>query len=818
MNTLIKSFYGKLIFIVVFIYTLLGFVILPYLIQSNFSAIVQKQFNTNAYLSRVYFNPFTFEIGLHNMLIQDDKNETLLYFKSLKTDLELSQILFGEIHLKYIILDSLKTELIIYKDNKFNFTHILEQLEQNSSSQTKEKKIEIENTTSSPILFVLKELEFKNTTLLFKDNSKSLEFTSFIKRFSTSVTLKLENKELEAKLKNFTVNIPSIIYADKKFNINSKNINNTIKSIKITKNSILNFELEEIQVLNDATLLVDLIRDKNHELHFTNLDIKIDKFSSDKKQENKLSLFVTTPNNGELDIKLNTIQKPFNINGTATLKEFDVAPYKYYIKDFINIDVKKILLNINSKIEVNEQSKNILADIKISQINLFHNLTKKRLLQMNRFDIDGLNYKNNNLFIENIDLDDFSTSFKIASDKTTNIDDLLITKNDVKPTATVDKKSNFNYYIKKVKISNGKAEFSDHSLPLNFDTNIHSLHANISDLSSKNDEASVILKGVIEKYGLANIEAKTILSNYKNKTDVKINFENLDVRSFSPYSGKFIGQKIADGRLWLALDYSIRNAQLFSSNNIKIKNLTLGDDVESKDALSLPVGLAIALLEDSEGLIDLDVPIKGDMDKPEFELGGVIWKTLGNVITNIVTAPFRFLGSLLGMDTDELGNVAFSFASSEISPPQKEKLDKLIGVLQKKKNLVLIITPTVNILNDSKVLKEKKFNTLVQSENRNTMIKKIYIKRFSQEQFKNISKKYKDDQLVSILSNEIKKTIHISQDEINLLGEQRAQNIKAYFLSHKLRLDRIQIENELLKNHENDTKELSLKLNLNIKD
>ena len=818
MNTLIKSFYGKLIFIVVFIYTLLGFVILPYLIQSNFSAIVQKQFNTNAYLSRVYFNPFTFEIGLHNMLIQDDKNETLLYFKSLKTDLELSQILFGEIHLKYILLDSLKTELIIYKNNKFNFSHILEQLEQNNRPHKEEEKIGIENKTSSPILFLVRELEFKNTTLLFKDNSKSLEFTSFIERFSTSFTFKLENKELEAKLKNFTVNIPSVIYSDKKFNINSKNINNTIKSIKITKNSILNFELEKIQVLNDATLLVDLIRDKNHELHFTNLDIKIDKFSSDKKQENKLSLFVTTPNNGELDIKLNAIQKPFNINGTATLKEFDVAPYKYYIKDFINIDVKKILLNINSKIEVNEQSKNILADIKISQINLFHNLTKKRLLQMNRFDIDGLNYKNNNLFIENIDLDDFSTSFKIASDKTTNIDDLLITKNDVKPTATVDKKSNFNYYIKKVKISNGKAEFSDHSLPLNFDTNIHSLHANISDLSSKNDEASVILKGVIEKYGLANIEAKTILSNYKNKTDVKINFENLDVRSFSPYSGKFIGQKIADGRLWLALDYSIRNAQLFSSNNIKIKNLTLGDDVESKDALSLPVGLAIALLEDSEGLIDLDVPIKGDMDKPEFELGGVIWKTLGNVITNIVTAPFRFLGSLLGMDTDELGNVAFSFASSEISPPQKEKLDKLIGVLQKKKNLVLIITPTVNILNDSKVLKEKKFNTLVQSEDRNSMIKKIYIKRFSPELFKNISKKYKEDQLLSILSNKIKTTIPISQDEIALLGQQRAQNIKAYFLSHKLRLDRIQIENELLKNHENDTKELSLKLNLNIKD
>jgi len=441
---------------------------------------------------------------------------------------------------------------------------------------------------------------------------------------------------------------------------------------------------------------------------------------------------------------------------------------------------------------------------------------------MDTFDILGLKYTNNNLFIENVKLDTFKTSFKIDKNKKTNIDGLVVTKKDdkkaIKREAKNSNESTFNYYVKNLTIAHGETEFSDHSLPLNFDTNIHSLTAVINDLSSKNDEANIKLKGVIEKYGLANIEAKTILSNFKNKTDVSIKFENLDVRSFSPYSGKFIGQKIADGRLWLNLNYNISDSQLSSTNNIKLKNLTLGEDVNSTEAMSLPVGLAIALLEDSDGLIELDVPVKGDMNQPQFELGGVIWKTLGNVITNIVTAPFRFLGSLLGMDSDELGSLEFNFAQSEILPPQKEKLDKLLEVLQKKRNLLIVLQPTMNIINDSKVLKEQKFSELIKSNDRNKMIKQLYVKRFGAKKLVDLASKYKKSELMPILSQEIKTTIPISIEDLNLLAKQRVINIKTYFLSHKLRLDRIEIENDVFENKDNDTKELSLKLKLNIKD
>ena len=872
-------------------YTLLGFVILPYLIQSNFSKTIQEQLNTNGYLKRVYINPFTFEVRLHNLLIQDDKYKTLLYFESLKTDLNFLKLLTGEIEVEYLHLNSLKTNISLYKEKTFNFTHILQHISQKPKSEKKKE----ESKNNTPLLFTLKEFKLNSTRIKFEDKTKSSNFEVksnafdlILQNFSTktnSITsintyiefvdtmnlnlnsnimlsptkidgdfnitdlklnkiysylkddlkfqfggnidtisstyqINIENNSTQAKIQNLDIKIPQIKYDDGKYNLNLQELHQTINNINIEKNNLLTFSIKDIILRNNSLQFVDVKKDKNKVLKFQNLALDIDKFSSDKKQINKVTLSIKTPSTGKINLDLETTQTPLNIEGIAKINKLDVVPYKDYIKDFINIDMKKTFLDVHANIKIKDLTQDIQSDIKISQIDLFHNITNKRLLKMDTFDIKGLKYTNNNLFIENVNLDSFNTSFKIDQNKNTNIDGLISSnKSEQKVNKSEEKKKTaFNYYIKNLTITNGKTEFSDHSLPLNFDTKIHSLNAVINDLSSKNEETDITLKGTIDKYGLANINAKSILANYKNKTDVSINFENLDVRSFSPYSGKFIGQKIADGRLWLNLNYNITNAKLSSTNNIKLKNLTLGEDVNSTEAMSLPVGLAIALLEDSEGLIELDVPVKGDMENPEFELGGVIWKTLGNVITNIVTAPFRFLGSLFGFDSDELGTIEFNYAQSEILPPQKEKLDKLLQVLKEKQSLTIAIEPSFHLEKDTLLLKEKYFAHLIKSDNKKEMIKKIYIKKFGKEKYNKIVSENKKEQHIDLLSQEIKTTIPITTTDLHTLAKKRATNIQAYFVSNKLRLDRIQIKQEVIENQNNDTNELSLKLELNIKD
>ena len=116
---------------------------------------------------------------------------------------------------------------------------------------------------------------------------------------------------------------------------------------------------------------------------------------------------------------------------------------------------------------------------------------------------------------------------------------------------------------------------------------------------------------------------------------------------FTPYSAKFAGRKIDSGKLSAEIDYQIRKSRLHGENRVVLDTLVLGDRVENSSAPNLPLDLALALLKDADGRIDLDLPVTGDLDHPEFSYGHLIWKAIVNVIEKVVTAPFRAIGNPL---------------------------------------------------------------------------------------------------------------------------------------------------------------------------
>jgi hypothetical protein len=138
--------------------------------------------------------------------------------------------------------------------------------------------------------------------------------------------------------------------------------------------------------------------------------------------------------------------------------------------------------------------------------------------------------------------------------------------------------------------------------------------------------------------------------------------------SWFQYSGKFAGRRIDSGKLSVDLQYKIKNRQLSGENKFVINKLKLGDRVDSPDAMKLPLDLAIALLQDSNGIIDLDLPISGSLDDPQFSYGKIVWKAIVNVLTKLVTAPFRALGNLLGISAEKLESVDFDPGSSALLP------------------------------------------------------------------------------------------------------------------------------------------------------
>ena len=201
------------------------------------------------------------------------------------------------------------------------------------------------------------------------------------------------------------------------------------------------------------------------------------------------------------------------------------------------------------------------------------------------------------------------------------------------------------------------------------------------------------LDGKVDEYGSARIRGTIQPFRATDFTDITLTFRNLEMTRLTPYSGKFAGRKIDSGKLSVDLEYKIKNRQLAGNNKFVINKLRLGERVDSPDAMKLPLDLAIALLEDSNGVIDLDLPISGSLDDPKFSYGRIIWKAIVNVLTKLVTAPFRALGKLLGISSEKMESVSFDPGSSKLLPPEQEKLKTLSEAMAKRPALTLTIEP-----------------------------------------------------------------------------------------------------------------------------
>ncbi|MCB1665165.1 MAG: DUF748 domain-containing protein [Pseudomonadales bacterium] len=269
--------------------------------------------------------------------------------------------------------------------------------------------------------------------------------------------------------------------------------------------------------------------------------------------------------------------------------------------------------------------------------------------------------------------------------------------------------------IDQVVISGASADFSDRSLPLPFAVHMDALGGEISAISSQSTEpARVMLEGQVDEFGLASISGRLRPLDFASLTEIDLSFRNLDIPSLSPYMIKFAGRRIDDGDLDVDLSYRIQERQLQGDNAMVMRDLVLGERVPHPDALDLPLGLAIALLKDRNGVIDLAVPVTGDLDNPQFSYGSVISTALANIIRNIVTSPFRFLAGLVGGgEDDDFGVIAFMPGRSDLLPPEREKLLKLGSALIERPQLQLDLTGVYERTTDREAMQQNVFDARV---------------------------------------------------------------------------------------------------------
>lgn len=232
----------------------------------------------------------------------------------------------------------------------------------------------------------------------------------------------------------------------------------------------------------------------------------------------------------------------------------------------------------------------------------------------------------------------------------------------------------------------GRLEFADLGMQPVFGTRIHSLSGSVLGLSSRpGRRGTVALQGEVDQVGDVRIRGALAPFAPTDDLDLALTFRNIPIRSLNPYSATFAGWTIDDGRLSVDLRYLLEQRRLKGDNRVVIDSIKLGHEVEDYQGSRLPLRLAVALLEDSDGRIDLSLPVQGSLDDPQFSYGHLVWQAIRTVLVKVVSAPFRALSALLGKEGFD--EVYATPGEAALSAPEREKLGKLGELLQKRPQL-----------------------------------------------------------------------------------------------------------------------------------
>ena len=280
-----------------------------------------------------------------------------------------------------------------------------------------------------------------------------------------------------------------------------------------------------------------------------------------------------------------------------------------------------------------------------------------------------------------------------------------------------------------VALTNGSVRFSDFFIKPNYSADLSELSGRLSAFSSVPAQAGGALQMAdLELRGRAQGTASLEVSGKLNPLakplalDIQGRMRDLELPPLTPYSIKYSGHGIERGKLSMDVSYKVQpNGQLTANNKLVLNQLAFGDAVEGAPA-SLPVRLAVALLADRNGVIDLDLPISGSLNDPQFSLGGVILKVIGNLVMKAVTAPFSLLAGIFG-GADEQGVVHFVQGSSALDDKAHQLLDKIAEQLVNRPALKLTVVGWAQPQAEQEAWKRLRLRDLAQAQKRRAAVR-----------------------------------------------------------------------------------------------
>ncbi|MEQ1636761.1 MAG: DUF748 domain-containing protein [Methylococcales bacterium] len=441
-------------------------------------------------------------------------------------------------------------------------------------------------------------------------------------------------------------------------------------------------------------------QDKTHDdpvdLQLSALTLKAQQLSNQKQQKLPFSLQTKVNTTGTLNLKGQTILEPFSADIQATLKNLGLKSFQPYLNDYARIDIIEGAINTTTNIALKQPkpaadlSLHAKGDITVDELLTRDQVLNKDLIKWHAVKLDNLDFDLTplKLSIDSILLQKPYARVTIKPDHSLNFDELIVKQplQQHPPKTTITAKSKApQYKIGAVTVADGSSDFSDFSLILPFVVELDNLNGAIKRFSSEQKQLTDFnLVGKV--FDLSPMEMEGKFSPDFSALDIGMHFKGMPLPFISPYMVEFAGYKIEKGKMSLDLLYKINDRKLVAENNMMLDQLTLGEKVENPKATSLPLNLAITLLKDSDGKININLPLTGSLDDPQFSVTSLVFDAFVNMLTKVISSPFKALGALTSSAAD-LSQVNFKEGSDSLSDTEQTKLQDLAKALAQKPEL-----------------------------------------------------------------------------------------------------------------------------------
>ncbi len=554
-------------------------------------------------------------------------------------------------------------------------------------------------------------------------------------------------------------------------------------------------------------------------LNADRVNLRIDKFGSGRNETGKLNLRLRLAKKGKLRLKGTAGIDPPQAELDVDLKKFPLPLLQNYLDEYLDLVLVRGDFATGGHLRIKsakgDNRIDFAGNLSLDNLKTVGNRRADDILSLQHLALNRVSYhfQPPALALKQVVCKGLKVKVIKDPDGLTNLEKIVVKKADApavdkagrRPVKSAENSTgkSMSLDLKELVLDDSSLTFRDRSISPAVEISFDELNGSITGLTSLGEKpADLKLSGRLNRQAPVSISGAVNPLGESLFADMKIKGEGLGLTSASPYSGKYIGHLISKGKVSFDLTYHIEDHHLLARNAIFIDQFDFGSTTNSPDAVSLPVKLAVSLLRNRQGEIDLNLPVSGDLDDPKFSFGGVVFKVFINLITKAVTSPFALIGSLAG-GGEELNQVNFAAGRAELDKSAEERLTKLAGVLYDRPGLKVDIIGRAGAESDRQALQEAHFMKLLKAQKfkdmsakeRPSAITDVVIKK---DEFKEyLWQAYKaapiEKEKILLLVKKIKPAeqerllrqfVKVGDDELLALARNRAQTVMS-FLSTK---------------------------------